>query len=55
VSLGDAIRRDLVTAGLSVSRITVDAPCTKCNASMFFSHRASGGRTGRMVAMAMLR
>lgn len=54
VSLANAIRHDLVTSNISASRIVVDPPCTKCNSSVFFSHRASGGRTGRMMAVAMM-
>lgn len=55
VSLADAICHDLVSAGVCASRVAVDASCTKCNSAVFFSHRASGGRTGRMMAVAMLR
>lgn len=54
VSLADAIRHDLVTAGVPASRVTLDAPCTKCDPAIFFSHRAASGRTGRMMAVAIL-
>lgn len=35
---------------LGVGEVTVSTLCTSCNRDRFFSHRASGGKDGRMVA-----
>ncbi|WP_338827832.1 peptidoglycan editing factor PgeF [Neomoorella thermoacetica] len=44
----------LVAAGLQPDRIAVAGICTHCQAETFFSHRASGGITGRQAAMLAL-
>jgi len=46
--------RMLVSAGMPRANITVMGLCTACNTSRFYSHRGSGGRTGRMMAVARL-
>lgn len=46
--------RMLVSAGMPRANITVMGLCTACNTAKFYSHRESGGRTGRMMAVARL-
>jgi len=47
--------RQLRDAGVSAANIWSDAPCTHCNAEMFFSHRRDAGVTGRMMAVVGIR
>ena len=47
-------RQVLASAGVKDSNIVVMALCTACNTDKFYSHRKSGGKTGRMAAVAML-
>jgi YfiH family protein len=51
VDLIEANRRQLLAAGLKAESIAVVEGCTQCHAEMFYSHRGSGGRTGRMMAV----
>ncbi|MGQ9518084.1 MAG: peptidoglycan editing factor PgeF [Anaerolineae bacterium] len=51
--LWQANRRQL--AELGVEQIEVAGVCTACSFHRFFSHRASGGLTGRFPMVAMLR
>ncbi|MFH1942662.1 MAG: peptidoglycan editing factor PgeF [bacterium] len=44
----------LETAGVKRERIAMSRLCTVCHSDWFFSHRASGGKTGRMMAVVML-
>jgi YfiH family protein len=46
-----ANRRLLAKTGLSSAAIHTAPWCTSCQQDLFFSHRASGGRTGRMAAL----
>jgi YfiH family protein len=46
--------RTLLLAGLRPENINVFGVCTSCNTDKFFSHRKSGGSTGRMFAIAQL-
>ncbi|MEW6276088.1 MAG: peptidoglycan editing factor PgeF [Bacillota bacterium] len=55
LNLWEANRRALLEAGLQEERITAANLCTSCRQDLFFSHRASGGKTGRMAALLMLR
>lgn len=55
LNLWEANRRALLEAGLQEERIATANLCTGCRQDLFFSHRASGGRTGRMAALIMLR
>lgn len=55
LNLWEANRRMLVGAGLEPANIAVAGLCTCCRQDLFFSHRGSGGRTGRMAAFIMLR
>ncbi len=51
--LWEANRRQLLDAG--VGKVEVAAVCTSCHMDEFFSHRGSGGRTGRFGAVMMVR
>jgi len=42
-------------AGIPRRNITISGVCTRCHSQFFFSHRDSGGETGRMMAVMMLR
>ncbi len=50
VDLWEANRRILMEAGVPASSITVAGICTKCNADVLFSHRATGGKRGGLSA-----
>lgn len=52
VDLGWALVQDLRRAGVSPQRIADAGLCTVCSTDRFFSHRASGGHTGRHGAFA---
>jgi polyphenol oxidase len=39
----------LLEAGLQPDRVALSGLCTRCHSEWFFSHRGSGGRTGRML------
>ena len=47
----EANRRQLLAAGLKASAIHVVGGCTSCQRELFFSHRASQGRCGRMLSV----
>ncbi len=51
VDLKETNRRMLLESGLLSINITISDVCTKCNSGLLFSHRASGGRRGGLVAM----
>lgn len=51
VDLVEANRRQLLAAGLKPEAIRVIGGCTQCHNDLFFSHRASHGYTGRMMAV----
>lgn len=51
LNLPEACRRQLVETGLASENVYANGPCTSCDTSRFFSHRAEGGRTGRMMAV----
>jgi YfiH family protein len=50
LDLVEANRRQLLDAGLSPRSIHLTGGCTNCQADLFFSHRASRGYAGRMIA-----
>jgi len=50
LDLIEANRRQLLDAGLSPGSIQVTGGCTSCQTDLFFSHRASRGYAGRMMA-----
>jgi YfiH family protein len=41
----------LIESGVSPDNITVSGLCTACYSDWFFSHRKSGGKTGRMMGI----
>lgn len=55
VDLVEANRRQLLGAGLKPQSIHVIGGCTQCHTDLFFSHRASHGHTGRMMAVIGIR
>lgn len=52
LDLQQAVKAQLIDAG--VNSIFVEEACTACNRDLFFSHRAEGGRTGRMMSVVRL-
>ena len=55
LDLPEANRRQLMDAGVPENSIDVSGYCTTCNQDMFFSHRGSGGITGRQVNFMMIK
>ena len=55
VDLIEANRRQLLSAGLAPASIQIVGGCTQCHPDLFFSHRASHGQTGRMMAVVGIR
>jgi hypothetical protein len=53
--LVEANRRQLLDCGLSKRSIQIIGGCTQCMGDLFFSHRASHGHTGRMMAVIGIR
>lgn len=51
IDLKEANRRMLLESGLLSINITISDVCTKCNSGLLYSHRASGGKRGGLVAM----
>ncbi len=49
--LQEANRRQLLDAGVAPKRISVVPHCTSCRTDLFFSYRAEGGFTGRMLSV----
>jgi YfiH family protein len=50
LDLVEANRRQLEDAGLRAEHISIVDGCTACDTARFFSHRATFGKTGRMMA-----
>ncbi len=55
LDLVEANRRQLLSAGLKPGSIKRIGGCTSCQPEMFFSHRASQGRAGRMLSVIGIR
>ena len=55
VDLKETNRRMLLEAGLMSINITISDVCTKCNSGLLYSHRASSGKRGGLVAMMTIR
>lgn len=55
LDLWQANRLQLMEIGLKSEHIHISGLCTAANQAMFFSHRASGGKTGRNGALIMLK
>lgn len=51
LDLWKANRDLLVESGVKTDHIYISGLCTSCYSDWFFSHRKSGGRTGRMMAI----
>ncbi len=51
IDLKETNRRVLMDAGLLSINITISDVCTKCNSGLLYSHRASGGKRGGLIAM----
>jgi YfiH family protein len=50
LGLKEINRQIMIKAGILPSRIELSKWCTGCKRDLFFSHRAEGGRTGRMAS-----
>ncbi len=55
VDLVEANRRQLLAAGLKPNAIHAVSGCSNCETELFFSHRASQGHAGRMMAVIGIR
>jgi YfiH family protein len=55
LNLVEANRRQLLAAGLVADAIAAVGGCTACQPELFYSHRASGGHAGRMMAVIGIR
>ncbi|KUG23072.1 hypothetical protein ASZ90_007149 [hydrocarbon metagenome] len=55
VDLAEANRRQIMNCGIPESNIDVSDLCTSCRQDLFFSHRGSGGITGRQVNFMMIK
>ena len=55
LDLVEANRRQLLAAGLKPRSIKAAGGCTSCQPELFFSHRASQGRAGRMMGVIGIR
>ncbi len=55
VDLKQTNRRMLLEAGLLSINITISDVCTRCNHGLLYSHRASHGKRGGLVAMMSIR
>lgn len=51
LDLVEANRRQLLDAGLVANQISVVGECTSCQTDRYFSYRAEGGRTGRLLSV----
>jgi len=51
LDVAEANRRQLLAAGLRPKAIAMVGGCTVCQHELFFSHRASKGRCGRMLSV----
>ena len=55
LDLAEANRLQILEAGVPENNIEVSGYCTTCNQDMFFSHRGSGGITGRQINFMMIK
>jgi len=55
VDLPEANRRQMVNCGIPDENIDLSRLCTCCRQDLFFSHRGSGGVTGRQLNFIMIR
>lgn len=54
-NLWHANQKQLIEAGINKQNISIAEICTYKHHDIFYSHRFSGGKTGRMACIAMLR
>jgi hypothetical protein len=55
VDLAEANRRQLINCGIPEENIDISRLCTSCRQDLFFSHRGSGGITGRQLNFMMIK
>ena len=55
LNLAEANRRQLLAAGVKPRAIQMVGGCTCCQRELFFSHRGSAGRAGRMMSVIGIR
>ena len=55
VDLPEANRRQILDCGVPAVNIESSGYCTMCNSDIFFSHRGSGGITGRQISFMIIR
>lgn len=55
VDLPEANRRQMINCGISEDNIDLSHLCTSCRQDLFFSHRGSGGITGRQLNFMMIK
>jgi polyphenol oxidase len=55
LNVAEANRRQLLDAGLKPGNISLVGGCTNCQPELFFSHRGSHGRAGRMLSLIGIR
>jgi YfiH family protein len=55
LDLAEANRRQISNCGIPEANIDVSDLCTSCRQDLFFSHRGSGGITGRQVNFMMIK
>jgi YfiH family protein len=55
LDLAEANRRQILNCGIPEANIDVSDLCTSCRQDIFFSHRGSGGITGRQVNFMMIK
>jgi polyphenol oxidase len=55
VDLREGNRRQLLACGVPARSIQEVGGCTQCSPDLYFSHRGSNGRTGRMMAVIGIR
>ena len=54
LDLWETNKRQLIDIGVKSDNVEKSSVCTACNTSIFFSHRAEAGRTGRLGAVIAL-
>lgn len=55
LDLPEANRRQILNCGVPNTNIELSGYCTMCNQDIFFSHRGSGGITGRQINFMMIK
>ena len=55
LDLPEANRRQILNCGVPETNIELSGYCTMCNQDIFFSHRGSGGITGRQINFMMIK